>query len=265
MNRIIVLLLCLSLVGFPGFSKGTKEETGELVGSIVGGLSGAAAGAAALSFIPGLGTVTGFIAGGAVGFAGSLIGMKGGGALGQSIGRSMDDAYDYDPIFDVLTKIELGLLDGNSLLLYPTPSSDSQITIIGNQISVKINMTPSMIADEETNEEIDEGTDVVIPVIVQIITTEEAPQIVCEHSEGLSNLTRVESDLEGIFYYGQLDASEETKTILFNIESTEPTCSIQFNVFYGASGNKVIVSEDSNTSSTFNLSFIDEERIMTIN
>ena len=258
MKKIINLLLCFSLIGFPGFSKGSKEETGKLVGGIVGGFAVPAAGAVALSFIPGLGTITGLIGGGVLGFVGSLIGMTGGGAIGESIGQSMYDAYDYAPIFDVRTKIEYSLLPGNNLLLYPELGSDSEITIIGNQLSIEIDMTPARIDNEDNADE----TNIAIPVIIQITKTSEVnSQITCEYYEGLSNLTKVESDLEGIFYYGQLDTVEKTNNIMFKIESEEGTCSIQFDVFYGASGNKVIVSDDSNASSTFIINFIEREHL----
>lgn len=247
------------LIYSQGFSGGTVEKNGEIVGGTVGGtvgvIAGSAAGAAIGSFIPGFGTIIGGVIGGG---AAAALGFTGGKAAGGAIGKAMTDAYDYDPIFDVRTKIEYGLLDGNLLLLHPTPNSDSELTIVGNQISFEIKMTPSRIGDDKSVED----TNVTIPVIIQVIKTgNKNPKITCESSEGLSDLTNVESDLEGIFYYGQLDAVEKPGNIMFKIESGEGSCSIQFNVFYGASGNRVIVSEDSNTSSTFNLTFIDGEQL----
>ena len=132
------------------------------------------------------------------------------------------------------------------------------VTIIGNQLSIEIDMTPARIDNEDNADE----TNIAIPVIIQITKTSEVnSQITCEYYEGLSNLTKVESDLEGIFYYGQLDTVEKTNNIMFKIESEEGTCSIQFDVFYGASGNKVIVSDDSNASSTFIINFIEREHL----
>lgn len=245
MKKTIVLLLCFSLICSQSFAGGNVEKA-EIDGGLVGVIAGSAAGAAIGSGVPVFGTIIGGVIGGGVGFAG-----------GKAI-KAMADAYDYDPIFDVRTKIKYCLLEGDHLLLYPTPSNDSELTIVGNQISVKINMTPLRICEDKSVEE----TDVMIPVIIQIVKSGNVnPTVTCEYVEGLSNLTNVESDLEGTFYYGKLDAVEKTNNIMFKIESEEGSCSIQFNVFYGVSGNKVIVSEDSNTVSTFNLTFIDREQL----
>jgi len=77
-------------------------------GGLAGALGGAAAGAAIGSIVPGIGTVGGFLVGGALAMGGNYLGSKGGAALGQSmfgdspnddkVARALQDTLKSNPI-----------------------------------------------------------------------------------------------------------------------------------------------------------------------
>ena len=254
MKKIIALLLCVSLIGFPCFAGRTTEQKGKSVGGNTGLVVGATAGVLLSSFIPGVG----FVIGNAIGVAGTLIGQVIGQEVGSSIGRAMTDIYSESPIFKIRTNIRYELAEGTTRFLYSDAIDNSAISIIGNQATIEIDMTPSII-DKEADIL---NSDIRIPVIIQMeISDSVNTKIVDVYSAGIADLTKTESGESGIVYYGEIEATENTNKVSVKLETQDSACSVQVNVLYGASGEKVLVSEDSNASAIFNFDFVDSEQI----
>lgn len=277
MKKIIALLLCIFLIIPQVFAGGTKEEKGRNIGGAVGTLAGGAAGGAATgalvgSVVPGIGTAVGIIlggiGGGAIGYFG---GLPLGEAIGSAIGKSLDSSYDYDPVFEITSRFDFAPAEDSVELLFPAIEvadkmdfselqADSKMVVVGNMISAEIDLTPAVIVESDDIPE----ADVTIPVIVQIFTPEKGKvNITYASSNGFNNIGEFESDAESITYYGQIRSSAETKQIRFIIESTEDvnTCTIQFRVYFGATGNRILVSEDSNAATTVQLVFVDNRQV----
>lgn len=277
MKKIIALLLCIFLIFPQVFAGGTKEEKGRNIGGAVGTLAGGVAGGAATgalvgSVIPGIGTVVGSILGGVLGgIGGGTLGYFGGRPLGEAIGKSMDSSYNYNPAFEIISRFDFTPAEDSAELLFPeievadkldVPdlNVDSKLVVVGSMVSAEIDLTPAVIVESDDIPE----ADVTIPVIVQIFTPEKGKvNITYVSSNGFNNVGEFESDTESITYYGQISSSAETKQIRFIIESTEDvnTCTIQFRIYFGATGNRILVSEDSNAATTVQLVFVDNRQV----
>lgn len=258
MKKIIALLLCVSLIGVPCFAESTMEQKGRVIGGNTGLVVGATTGVLLGLLIPG----AGFVIGNAIGVAGTLIGQAIGHEVGSSIGRAMTDSYAENPVFAIRTIIEPKLSEETSRVLFSEKVDNSAITIVGNQSIIEINMIPSII-DKEADVL---DSNIKIPVIIQIIINDsEKTRITDVYSEGVYGLTETQSGDNYIIYYGELEATEKTNKVSFGLEVQDSSCSVQVNVMYGASGEKVLVSEDSNASSTFNFDFVDKEKVGNLN